>query len=372
MSIRQSEQRLPATLTAADLGQASVEGANPPGRHVLVSFLTSPVVKGTRLEYVVFALDDPPVDEYRWRLEKPGPITVDGGVTETGVFHVLGADPGDVKVVVEVVSGGSIRATLQLDQHVFARDPAIEALRPSFVGRGGVGSEFDTLSEEVYELKQYIVDGAAATGPNGIPPLALAAVLFQEITNRPKDRTTYAHTLRLMNREDDIREPELESMADVHDDITPFRVMTFAEKSLGVGQLAQTTTAMVLGKTPWIEQPRSWFLSRLARRNIAVAYRRLASEHHLDIFNLLRFPRTNIRLTAQLLAMLKNRPHRWPSTAATAFIAEPNALDVVATEYHIGARDTPAASARPDAYGSGVRALVTPGALPCELPRFFP
>jgi hypothetical protein len=59
-----------------------------------------------------------------------------------------------------------------------------------------------------------------------------------------------------------------------------------------------------------------------------------------DIYNLLRFPKSNIKMCAELLSVLKNRSNRWPGISQGDFTAERLAMEIIATEFNVGAVDS--------------------------------
>lgn len=372
MAVRPTESRIPATLTTHDLGQASLPVMTGSGGYTLISYLTSPVVVLTRLDYVLFALHGAGGDEYHWKVEAlPSPGTViTSKVTEEGVFNWTASATGDVRVSVQVFVSGTAIATLELVQTVQNRNAAVEALLAPYVAAGTAGAAGDTLRELVNDLKDYIVAGATATGVAGIPSVLLAAVLYIETNSRPKEGTVGAAAKRKAWDEDDIRDVELESLADIYDDSLGIRRHLYAATSLGVGQIAQTTAAMALGKIVWRDQDIT--ARNVVRDQILADYRNLSDADRIDIYNQLRFPKTNVALAAQLLAKLKNRTHRWPTVARDTLVATPSAVEVIATEYNMGSTTTPSATAKPNWYGLAVRNLVTPGSDPSDLPTFFP
>ena len=60
---------------------------------------------------------------------------------------------------------------------------------------------------------------------------------------------------------------------------------------------------------------------------------------------------------AELLAKLKNRAHRWQTTARDDVLADPHLIEIIGSEYREGPTTTPAASARPNDYGNTTRRM---------------
>jgi hypothetical protein len=75
------------------------------------------------------------------------------------------------------------------------------------------------------------------------------------------------------------------------------------------------------------------------------------------IVNLLSVPETNIAAAAKILAGNKNRPTRYPQLDRKAFASNERAVEIVATEYQLGATSTPESAAIPTDYGKQIWAL---------------
>lgn len=395
MAVRRVESRLPPNKTAADLGQVSVEKLGPAGeRFILVSYLTSPVPEKTKLDYVVFALpptgsnQDVDVDRYVWTVTSMANPTVPvaESIEEVGTFHWTAQAVGQYKIGVELQLGGNVQptvlATLELTQRVKARDAQLETLIKKTRTKKTNSTQADAQRELINDLRGYIVDAAQETGQYGIPARFLAAVLFMEIWARPKEGTANAKSYRKraggktnptwsewtwdeirqkvgLKREfghiDDIRCVETELVADIFDDEYNDRRMLSGEKSIGIGQIAMTTAAMALGLIEWRDKPvnGSFKVNSEIRRD----WWELGIDTQVDIFNLLRSPKTNIKVAALLLTRLKNRPNlppseaqlkRWPDLTAAQFWQDAKAVGVIATEYNKGATDSDREHAQPN------------------------
>ena len=64
------------------------------------------------------------------------------------------------------------------------------------------------------------------------------------------------------------------------------------------------------------------------------AYLGLNINDRVDLFNLLRFPKSHLRMCNIVLQKLKNRAHRYPDLDAEELLADSKALQVIATEYN--------------------------------------
>ncbi len=303
-----------------ELGQSTSHGAWD-----LICDLTSPFAVGAEPRYRLGPAggersSPDPRSTYRWTVrDRADGRPIWRTVTAAPELRISAAAPG--RYVVEVVvlaSGTSTGVCLSLDHHV--------ELEPEVLTIGLEGASVavaGAMRELVNDLRPYIIEAAAATGPHGITARCLAAVLFIEVLSRPK-----------ATREIDLDGPG------AHD------------RTLGVGQIRPVTAAMVTGATPWIDQDRSD--RRPARELIQAGYDALAPEAKRAIITRLRWPKSNIAMAARLLSTLKNRANRYPALTRAQLAADPHAVGILATEYVSGATRTPAADARASGYGSWV------------------
>lgn len=397
MTVRDVESRMPRGLTAADLGEASAEQLGPKGeRFVLISYLTSPLVVRTKLDYVLFALppegsnedlwlDYVAVDSYRWTvLSKSDASFIEQGITEFGCWSWTAQVPGTYTTRVEARDEhGKVIATLSLTQTVVPRDARLEEfLRPQ-----PSRSKCDAIRELVNDLSGYINRGAAATGPTGIPARLLAGVVFMEAWGRPKDGTANAKAIRARadgkedpdwidwtedmlskrgNREfgaiPDIRCVEIQAIAEVFQDRFVGRLRFVGPTSMGVAQIQMAVAAMVLGMTPWLEKPPGGPENSAKRKEVDDEvegnWQALTRRQQIEIFNHLRFPKTNIALCARLLARIKERPNRGLGLPAADVAANPKLVGLIATEFNAGATTSSFEEAKvPEGNTNGQRAI---------------
>jgi hypothetical protein len=397
MVVRDVESRMPRGITAGDLGEATAEHLGPGGeRFVLVSYLTSPVVVRTKLDYVLFGL--PPtgsnedlwlgyvdVASYRWTvLSASDQSFFQQDVTTNGCWSWTAQVPGIYTTRVEARDDkGSVLATLSLTQTVGPRDARLEEfLRPQ-----PSRSKCDAIRELINDLSGYINQGAAATGPTGIPARLLAGVVFMEAWGRPKEGTANAELIRSRaggkgdpdwldwtedmlakrgNREfgaiPDIRCVEIQAIAEVFQDRWIDRLHFVGTTSMGVSQIQMAVAAMVLGMTPWREKPPAAPENTEARKKTDEAvvddWKALTRRQKVEIFNHLRFPRSNIALCARLLTRIKERSNRALGLPASQVAANPKLVGLIATEFQAGATTSSFADAKvPEGNTNGQRAI---------------
>jgi hypothetical protein len=394
VTVPATEQRLPLA-PPGSFGEFTEVRVPPALRHALVCYLTAPLPTESRIDFVVISAED--ADEYLWSFSHGAKGWNVEHVTDGGLAHVTVQAPGQLKTKVVIRKEGATKATLTLTQNVTGPDATFRPLPET--ATAAARHEVFALHEICEELKPYVDEAAASTGANGIPARLLAAVLFMEARARPKDGSPFAgdirrrlsgeyYTPRLSALADKLKKkgfaPGSARMLDLHDirdeEIDLIREMinltewdpsyAFASgKTLGVGQIAQTTAAMALGLIPWQE------LHEKTRKTdldtIESGFMALDKPTKIDIYNSLRFPKRNVFVAAKLLAKLKNRPHRFPTLSAKAVLTNDQAIEAIATEYNRGGFDTPTADLESNFNGRFAKRLVR---APSEkgLDQFYP
>jgi hypothetical protein len=106
---------------------------------------------------------------------------------------------------------------------------------------------------------------------------------------------------------------------------------------------------MTEGKIPWIDQDPT--NRDPARDQANKNFENLRIGQKSTLFEMVRWPKSNIRLATESLAKLKNRPNRYPSLKRVEFANDQKAVGVIATEYNSGPTSSDAKSAAPSDYG---------------------
>jgi hypothetical protein len=371
------------------LGQSvTAAGAGGTAGCTLISYLTDPVPNNSRLDYVLICHED--ADDFKWSFRDPDTNMLYSATRTQNVASITVPAAGNLQIQVTASNAGKEIATLTLTQVVSEPSTKFQTLITD-IGSGGRTPDaalIFSLREICEELKPYIDAAAATTGPQGIPARLLAAVLFMEVWGRPKDGSPKARQIRksLEGEEynpriqaiedklkgwvdmkvkkthlDSIRDVELELIRGFLNEVellTPpdprlGELYFAARKSLGVGQIAMTTSAMAGGLIDWKEMTEGKKEETL--KAIDAQYQTLNADQIRGIFTGLRFPKANIVTAAGLLAKLKNRPHRFPNMTPTDVVNSAQAIGIIATEYNRGAFDTPLASMKNN--GNGTRAV---------------
>jgi len=407
---------MPAGTVAADYGEAVTAAGTPSGTYALVSMNTSPLTVSNRQDYVVLSIPDSNTptdwptepDTYRWTAVEDrlvGVTSFDEEQTEFGLNYYFFEAPDTVHVTVELEAGGVTLATLTLDQTVQARRADVTA----WIALRKVDRQ-DAIHELVSDLRPYIDAAVVASGANGVPSRMIAAILWQEMHMRYRDGTAEADRFRAalgtpnppitgppptwlerwFGAEDDlVREVELDVTASAFNMPGGGWVSLLAGgKSIGVGQMRQWVAALVLCEIPWREKPP--LLPDKSNRSIRDDideesdddWDELSRDKKIEIFNRLRFPKTNVALVAKSLALLKNRPRsgtscgptttvRYPTLTRAQFLGSEEACTLVGQEYNTGPTNVNAALSTPGRYGQAIwRNMVNE--LPINAPAFFP
>ncbi len=396
------ESRLPAFTTVpgfaapADFGEISAATlalgtpAAPQGASVqLVSYLTQPLLIGRRQDYVLVTADDLPATAAGgviWEFATASYSALSGNATNPfyanqrvnspAVYKIwpgnpLVPGPGDtrtVRVHVPKTTALASFARIDLRQSVVSAPANLVALIQRFTPRDDDSAR--QALEIGFELKPYVDRAASAAG---LPPRLLAAILLREIGNRFRHGTPAADAVikaaegrtdvfedavkrrigwtndSLVWHLDSIREFELDFVGrrifrSVAEDLTGralFRNVGFT-KSYGVGQMQMPWAAVALGLIPDPTAPgTSAFAAAEAIETSFFAT--LTDSQIVDLFNVLRFPKSNILATALLLKSLVRRADRFPTATAADLLTSVDRAAVIAYEYNNGYTGRPLA-----------------------------
>jgi len=305
MPTRITERRLPLRFTAADLGQATADAAA-----ALISFHSSPIVRDRRQTYVVFVLDagmQGNVEAYRWQ--------VGGDTTRTtaGVFEYVPAAEGDIEVRVTLLGAGDAELkTMTLAQSVIATNGELAAMiaRPDEVTP--VAADPETSREIVNDVRAYIDEIAPRSAdPNSSMNRLLFAIAYAEALNvPPPDRSVQLERLAAA-----LGQGAGESFADQ------------AAGGVGLCQVRPQVLGMYVSAT---EGGTDWLLARRelpgdeaarppVRNEWKAALANLNEAGRADLFNLLRFPKSNLRMTLRLVEALMGQ--YFPGATLPAILA---------------------------------------------------
>ncbi len=333
MAVRKTESRIPQIpgFTIDDLGQNATSGTNASVK--IVSYLSSPLAVNIFQNYVVFVEDaalQPNVASYEWIFNNNGTIT--NATTRNGVNSFLPTVVGTLSVTVNLKDGANTTLhTVALQQQVAARNLELEQLIDQ-EGTSSPSAGNPTVSRDVINGLRIFADAAASpVTDNALNRLILSITYSNLSANNPTLRNTLLENCSAA----------LET--------TPDTFFTTGQNGIGVTKLRPHLAAMFIqdGGNPLIpvtERP-SVSASTATQTTIQTAFNGLPETRRIDIFNLLRFPKTNIRICKLVLDGLKAR--YFSTEAFPAVLGNRNKARRLIREYETGPY-TPPASATSD------------------------
>lgn len=333
MSVRLTESRIPSGFTAYDLGQVAF---NEDRTCILVSHLTSPVVKGNDIDLVVFVLDGLEIDSYHWSYAYfASGRTESGIIQDTGVYTISAQELGYLFIQVQLVAAGSLFTTLNMRLEIIESDPDLSQLLID--SHSGAFARIPYVSRAVINnYKRYILDAVHLYNVE-IPELFLAAIIYNEIDDFINEQALLL--------------PEHQSISLAAQELNNEEQISINSKyhsKLGVCQLHPFQIAMLLTRTPSsdpimgiIDRPVARELDDTVTDYITYFNNLIDSpgvlpetDTLIDIYNLLRFPKSNILMCAKYLALLKSRANRYPSISKEEFLVEEKAVKIISDEFH--------------------------------------
>jgi len=149
MPVRKTETRIPAAITAADLGEAVVA---TDARCALVSFITSPLAVNRENTYVVFVTDTglaSQTQSFQWSFSENGQ-TATTQSTEVGQARYTPSDTGSLSITVTLLdSGSNQQATLALTQAMVPPHAGLEAMIDAAKDQPGPGVSDPDVAREM-------------------------------------------------------------------------------------------------------------------------------------------------------------------------------------------------------------------------------
>jgi hypothetical protein len=320
MPIRKTEHRLPANFTADDLGQAQADAGA-----VLVSYHPSPVVRDRRQTYVAFVLDaamQANVTSHRWQ------IGADTVVTEHGVLEYAHTVEGDAQVTVNLLDGANnVLKTLSMAQTVIALNVELEAMINTAEEVAPTAADPETSRELVNDVRSYIDEVAprSADSESSLNKLLFAVAYAEAMRLPPMDRAAQIEKLATA-----LDEGAAESFADQ------------AQKGMGLCQVRPAALGMSLSATPagsdWLISRREFPHDPEARTamqtELTSALAQLDEAKRMDLFNLLRFPKANLKMAALLLEALRNQ--YYPGQSLPTILADEDKTKTLISQFKEG------------------------------------
>ena len=300
LGVRKTESRFPGTLQASDLGQAI---AATDGRCALVSFVTSPIVVGRENVYVLFVTDSAlatAAQSFEWTFTENGE-TASVQTTPLGEVSYQPQSIGSLDLQVRVLdSGSSEQASLSLRQSITSLNLILEGMISSAGDQPGPGvGNPEVVRELVNQYSVYYQGVQLKTPETGDSFLNF---LFSMVFDGAHQRTP------------DQRKQHTDNLAQVLNDQNGDFASLIAESAgvcgIRLPLLAMTDGVAGTGSTAplaWTELPDVPAQHDSAQQRLCQAVAGLGENARIDLFNLARFPKSNIAACVRILETLRDR-----------------------------------------------------------------
>lgn len=299
MPVRKTESRLPFDFLPSDLGQAVLSSDD---KVVCVSFVTSPLVVGRENIYVVFVTDTTlasAVERFEWSFSENGGAA-STETTDFGEVAYTSVSTGELSVTVRLFGAGdSEQASVSIDQTIVALHAEIETL----INDAGDSTEPaignpDVARELVNDHSPYYQDIMMQTPESG--------ELFQHFIYS----MTYDGALRKtpIQRKEHIT--QITNSLNTED----IDFQTVADEAAGICGVRLAMLAMVIPQTPggstmllnWTELAEASNQRLVEHEQLMESLASLEEGKRIDLFNLVRFPKSNISQCARIIETLRD------------------------------------------------------------------
>ena len=295
MPVRKTESRLPANHLAADLGQSA---PSADGRCTLISFISNPLVVGRDNTYVLFVTDTgfaATVQSFEWSFaENGGAPSVQ--TTQAGEITYRPLATGTLTIVARAKNSSNAEvASITLSQDIVATNAELETLINGAREQPGAGvGNPDAARELVNDHNPYYQAVALQTPEtgDGFKRFVFSLVYEGAIQRTPAQRR--AHLAQVA--------------AGLNEGTTDYA--SLAGQGAGITGIRLALLAMSLGTTPpipWTELPEATSDRALADEQLRRTLGALGEPARIDLFNLVRFPKSNITWCGRILEGLRNR-----------------------------------------------------------------
>ncbi|MCM3873329.1 MAG: hypothetical protein ND895_21825 [Pyrinomonadaceae bacterium] len=300
MPVRKTENRIPANFQPADLGQAVIA---EDGRCCLVSFVTDPIVVRRENIYVVFVTDAAlagAAQSFQWTFTELG-ATPRTKTTSFGEASYVPQSTGYLEVTLQILdAANSEQASLKLKQEVVNRNPLLESIISTSNDEPGPGvGNSDVIRELVNDHVVYY-DAVSLQTPeasDGFKRFVTSIVYYGALERTASQRQQHIQTMA-------------ESLNNQVGDFS-----TLVAQGVGVSAIRLSLLAMVFPQGPdgtaplleWTELPELSSKRSFADEQLRQKLDALSEEARIDLFNLGRFPKSNISRCAKILETLRDR-----------------------------------------------------------------
>ncbi|SHM62035.1 hypothetical protein SAMN05444266_109218 [Chitinophaga jiangningensis] len=297
MAVRKTESRIPAGLQPSDLGQALVA---PDNRCCMVSFIHSPLVLNRENTYVVFVTDAAlagNISNYEWTFtENASPPSVQ--TTESGEITYIPQATGDLEVKVRLLDAGATeQASLTISQKIFELNEELETLIAAAKNAAGaVEGNIEVERELINDFNTYYQEVALQNAESGE---GFKQFVFSMVYDGALQQPPAARKQRLADL-----------AAAINDGAGDYA--TLATAGAGVCSIRLSSLAMIvpLGGAkwlPWQELPEDANQRAFADQQLRDDLGKLEEAKRIDLFNIVRFPKSNINFCGHLLEALRDK-----------------------------------------------------------------
>jgi hypothetical protein len=294
MPVRKTESRIPVGFQTSDLGEAVVAADE---RCALVSFISAPLALARENIYVVFVTDSAlasSTESFEWSFtEDSGTPTVT--TTEFGQIAHTPSVEGYLELTVRMLgAGASEEARLSLTQQVGPLNAWLEQQIVEAANQPGPGmGNTDVFRELVNDHNPYYLNVTLHNPETGD---GFKNLLYSTVYDGALQRNPAA------------RADQIEQLAASLNTGAPDFVAATAP-GLGVASVRMALAAMLLppNSLPFTELPESNAGNATGDEQLRAALAALDEDSRLDLFNLIRFPKSNITLCGRLLEALRDK-----------------------------------------------------------------
>lgn len=296
MPVRKTESRLPANFQAADLGEAVVA---PDGRWALVSFITAPIVVDRENLYILFVTDSTlagTAQSFEWTFAESGsaPTTQ---TTQIGEIAYRPQATGKLEITVRVLDGGNTeQAKIEMTQDIVPLDGELESLISDARNEPGPGIPHPDVARELVNEHNPYYQGVALQRPesgDGFKQFVFGFVfdgaLQRDASRRKKHLDRLAASLNSPGED----------------------FGSLAAEGIGVCGIRLALLAMTFGNPSpllsWTELPEPSAQRAAADERLRRQLATLNEEKRIDLFNLARFPKSNITQCGRIIEALRDR-----------------------------------------------------------------
>lgn len=295
MGVRKTESRIPANFQAGDLGEAV---ASADGRCTLVSFINSPLVVNRENVYILFVTDPglaAAAQTFKWTFTENGG-TPDVQTIQIGELPYLPKVTGTLSVSVRILGAGNAeQANVEMSQDVVKPNAELEDLIINSTNVPGAGLGNPDVARELVNDHNPYYQGVQLQTPesgDGFKRFVFSMVYDGALERSPAHRKEHLDQLA----------------ASLNGGAGDFTALTAG--GIGASGIRLALLTMTLDNSPalpWTELPEATSQRALADEELREKLTALDENTRIDLFNLARFPKSNITQCGRILESLRNR-----------------------------------------------------------------